>query len=240
MNFVRLTALGGLVGASLLFPVSAFAATFSLSPATETLNRGCNYSLKIELDSSGVKVDGADALLTYEPNKLSTSLSLITTGSLFADFPGTTVDDKKGSIRISGIGASDTAEAKKGTFATINFKVKADAPLGSTNVNFDFDPKAPTKTVDSNILETKTAKDILTGVTNGAYQIGSGSCGDGTEATLTASSASPTASAKPAVLGASTTSTGGSLPDSGLGTPTLVIGAIGILLLLFGFFGLFL
>jgi hypothetical protein len=248
MKCVRLGALIVVVGLFLsLSPSMISAATFSLSPSSGTWNRGCSYTVKVDMDSLTAAVDGADAILSYDPYKVTTSLTMITPGKLFSDYPGTTVDDKAGNIRISAINASGTAAPKKGTFATLTFKVKSDASLGVTSVALDFDSKNPTKTSDSNILEAKTAKDLLTKVTSGNFTVGTGSCesqavlGETKTSTVT-----PSPKAQPKVLGESTEAQGATseveetteLPSSGISTPTIVVGVIGVLLIMAGGLGL--
>lgn len=157
----------------ILTPTSAFAATLSLSPSTGTFNKGCSFTLTINVDTAGAQTDGTDAVIRFDPTRVSASN--INTGTIYNDFPGTNIDST-GKITISGLAAVSAPFQGSGTLATIDFTVPSVAPTGATALTFDFDSSNPTKTTDSNVIERNTVKDVLTSVTNGSYTIGSDSC----------------------------------------------------------------
>lgn len=163
--------------AFLVLPASSFAATLSLSPSSGTFNRGCNVSLRIELDTTGTNTDGTDVILNYDPAKFNIQTSSISNGSIYSDYPGNSVDASGGKISISGISSVSSPFNGKGTFATLNFKVGDNAPAGTAVLKFDFDPNDKTKTTDSNVVERGTIADVLNSVTDGNYTIGTGACG---------------------------------------------------------------
>lgn len=153
-------------------PALAWAATLSLSPATGAFNKGCQFDVKIELDTGGQDTDGTDAIILYDTSRLTATAP--TSGTIYPDYPGTNVDDQAGKITISGLASVTTAFKDVGTLATLHFSVKASAATGATLVRFDFEPGG--KTTDSNVVQRGTVQDILSSVTNGNYTIGTGAC----------------------------------------------------------------
>lgn len=232
-------------------PVFAQAATLSLNPATGTFNRGCSFSLNIELDTGGVQTDGTDAILKYDPTRF-TAIS-ITNGTIYPDYPGNSIDAQTGRINVSGLASPSQAFSSKGTLATINFVATQSAPTGTTPVTFDFDPNNKAKTTDSNVVERGTIVDVLSAVTNGNYTVGSGACGSGTSTTTTTTtggqgqtgtSTSLTSGGSKGGVGDSSTSgvplkdlnPGGTSP--GLTGPTMVLAVVGGFLTIVGILGL--
>jgi len=164
---------------ALLFsPATVTAATLSLSPASGTFNRNCNFPLNVVLDTQGAQTDGTDAILFYDSSRFSINTSSITSNTaVYPDFPGNNVDEAAGKITISGLASVATPFTGKGTLATLNFTVKDAAPTGATQITFDFDPNNKAKTTDSNVVERTTIADVLNSVVNGSYIIGTGACG---------------------------------------------------------------
>ncbi len=158
-------------------PASALAASLSLSPAVGTFNKGCTFSVDIKLDTGGSQTDGTDAILKYDNTKLTATS--ISSGTIYADYPGNSIDDTTGKITTSGLASVSSAFAGQGTLATINFTVKDTANTGATIVSFDFDPNNKTNTTDSNVVQRGTIADILASVLNGNYTIGTGTCTNG-------------------------------------------------------------
>ena len=165
-----------LIIAALILPQSAFAqaATLSLTPSSGTFNRSCNFTLDIRLDTAGAQTDGTDAILIYDSSRFSATS--ITSGNIYPDYPGNSIDDTSGKITISGLASISSAFSGQGSLATVNFTVKENAPTGATQVKFDFDSSDKAKTTDSNVVQRGTASDILNSVVNGSYTIGTGSC----------------------------------------------------------------
>lgn len=156
--------------------VYAQSATLSLSPSTGTFNKGCTFSLEVKLNTGGAQTDGTDAILLYDASRFSAT-SINPNLSVYPDFPGNSIDDTGGKIIISGIASISGSFSGNSTMATINFSVKDNAPVGASQVRFDFDPNDRAKTTDSNVVERGTVADILTSVVNGNYTIGAGTCG---------------------------------------------------------------
>lgn len=190
-----------------VFPSFAQAATLSLNPSSGVLNKGCEVSIKIDLNTQGVQTDGTDVIVTYPTALLSTSTAQITNGTIYPEYPGNSVDSQGGKISVSGISSVSSPYSGSGTFATIKFRVADSATTNAAvNINFDFDPNNKTKTTDTNVVERGTIADVLSAVTNGSYTIGTGSCASGV-------TPSPSSTA---IIGGQ----GQALPGSGTGTPS--------------------
>lgn len=162
----------------LAFPTLAYGASLNLSPATGTFNKSCNYAVDINLNTAGQNTDGTDAIIKFNPSQIT--VSSVTPGSIYPDYPTANPDNSKGTISISGLSSVSTPYNGSGKFATINLAVNSNASAGSQlQLTFDFDPNNKSKTTDSNVVQTATVVDILDSVTNGVYTIGSGSCAGG-------------------------------------------------------------
>lgn len=153
---------------------SSHKASLSLDLSSGATNRGCSFSVSVNLDTDGGRTDGTDAILLYDPSKL-TATSIVD-GHIYADYPADEIDSKNGKVIITGLAQVSSPFSSKGVLATINFKVKDAAPVGATQINFDFDPNNKTKHADSNVVENETVRDILDSVGNGSYTIGTGAC----------------------------------------------------------------
>lgn len=224
-------------------PVSALAATLSLSPSSGTFNRGCSFTLGINLDTAGAQTDGTDAILNFDPTRVSATT--ITPGTIYSDYPGTNIDST-GKITISGLASVAQPFAGSGVLATLAMTVPANAPTGVTQVTFDFDPLNPTKTTDSNVVERSTVRDVLASVTNGSYTIGTGACSAQTQTTTTGGSTTTGGTG-----GGTTVVTGGgyttpttvgtipvkTLPAAGSEILTFTLGIIGVTLTVLGILG---
>lgn len=181
INFLRKTVIASAIiivitVITFIFPSPVFAqnATLSLSPSSGTFNKACPFSLQINLNTAGVQTDGTDAILIYDTARFSATS--ISAGSIYADYPGSSIDEQVGKITISGLASVTTPFSGQGILATVNFKVKDEAQAGATQVKFDFDPQDKAKTTDSNVVERGTVADILNSVVNGNYVVGTGTC----------------------------------------------------------------
>ena len=159
---------------TVILPSSALAATLSVSPATGTFNKGCSVTLSINLNTVSAKTDGTDAILVYDPTRFSATSIL--NGTIYSDYPGSNIDSQTGRITVSGLASVNSPYTGSGTLATVNLTVLDAAPAGATAITFDFDPNNKAKTTDSNVVEQGTVADVLSGVTNGSFVIGAGSC----------------------------------------------------------------
>lgn len=222
---------------SFILPVStAFAdgPTLALSPATGTFNKGCNFTLTINVDTAGVQTDGTDVILFYDPTRLTANQ--INNGTIYSEYPGNSIDPQAGKITISGLASVSSPFTGSGVLATVDFSVLPNAPSGLTQAKFNFDPLNKGLTTDSNIVQRGTVTDVLNQVVNGGYTIGTGSCavqggpGVGGPGVGGPSSATPSATV--------TVSPVKTLPVSGSFETTQVLAIVGGALIVLGALGL--
>lgn len=235
-----------------ILPASALAATLTLSPPTGTFNRGCEFTVSIDLDTAGAQTDGTDAILRYDSSRFSTNNSKITPNtSMYPDFPGTSVDETSGTgkITISGLASVATPFTGKGSLATIRFTVLPNAQQTTSAMTFDFDPNDKAKTTDSNVVERGTVADVLSSVFNGNYTVGTGTtCGTGTTGTQTQTGSTGTVGQGQVGPGGTIATPSGTiiqqpiptktLPQAGSETLTYTIAILGSILAVLGVLGL--
>lgn len=111
------------------------------------------------------RTDGIDVVINYDPRILSVVKNspqgqTVSTGKIYTDYPLNIVDEQLGRIAVSGINSSIDGVIPKGEFGSVVFVPKRPGP---TKISFEF---TPSNTTDSNVIENKTAKDILDGVQN--------------------------------------------------------------------------
>jgi len=212
-------------------PSVALAATLSVSPAKATLNKGCAFTVAIHLDTQGTQTDGTDAILAYDPSRLTANPPILN-GTIYGDYPGSNIDSASGRITVSGLASVSSPFSGSGTLASINFTVQDNAPVGATAISFDFDPNNKAKTTDSNVVERGSVADVLSSVGNGSYTVGTGSCvGSGGTNPQGAPevTATPSATIQPG---------GGTLPPAGTEQLTYTIAIVGSILTVLGILGL--
>ncbi|MBU3957414.1 hypothetical protein KKI19_04045 [Patescibacteria group bacterium] len=201
----------------------------SLSPSTGIFNKGCSFSIDINLDTGGAQTDGTDAILFYDPTRFNATL--IRSGTIYSDYPGNSIDPQNGKITISGLASVSSAFAGSGVLATIDFIAQETAPEGVAQIKFDFDPNDKAKTTDSNVVERGTVADILTQITDGSYTIGAGSC-------VATGSAVPRGSTGDGVVVPTKVPPTKPLPQSADFQTTLMVGFVGSLMAILGIIGL--
>lgn len=214
--------------------LTASAATLSLSPSAGTFNKNCVFSLNILLNTANSQTDGTDAYLIYDASRF-TATSILN-GTTYSEYAGNSIDTTLGRVWVSGL-TSDQPFTGQGTFATVNFSVKATAPAGSSQIRFDFDPNDKTKTSDSNVIEhnNEAVIDVLSSVTDGSYTIGTG-----TACAATNPSSSPYLGqgAIGATSSASPSPSPEVLPPAGSAQLTVTLAIMGITLTILGILGL--
>lgn len=159
--------------------VLAAGSTLSLSPATGTFNKNCTFSLQVLLDTGGYDTAGTDVILLYDTTRFIANK--VSDGTIYPDYAGNIIDAQTGKVSISGVASAAGGSSFKGSgvLATVDFAVLADAPVGASQIKFDFDPNDKSKTSDTNVVEVGTMVETLNQVTNGNYAVGSGTCGTG-------------------------------------------------------------
>jgi len=159
-----------IVLSSLLFfllPSTISAATYSINPE---LSQTCTYSANVNLDTEGASVDGSDLVMLFDTSKLE--ILSVDNGSLFPTYVGKTINTTAGKISLTGLASVTQPVTGKGVFAKVNFKIKDGAPQEQTGLKFDFDPANPLKTTDSNVIESRTVRELLTQATGFDFLIG--------------------------------------------------------------------
>lgn len=145
----------------------------SLSPQRETFEVGETFFLRVNLNSLGYRISGADVILSYDPRLLevvdaddkTSGIQVVTFNKSLASYPVNKVDPKEGTIKFAVAFDPELSVSGEGTLATIVFKV---LKPGVAAINFDFTPSV---TTDSNVGLYGKAEDILSEVGNGKYTL---------------------------------------------------------------------
>lgn len=128
---------------------------------------GDTLAVEIRVSTGGHVVDGVDAVLKYDPKLIQVDAkSVFEKGSIFEEYPIVNIDNKDGIVRISGIGNDSKGFSGTGSLGIIHFVTKKP---GNATLSVEFEKGS---TTDSNIIETKTTRDILSSVTNLKLDIG--------------------------------------------------------------------
>jgi hypothetical protein len=114
--------------------------------STNTATVGQNIEVDLDLESNA-RINGVDVLIKYDPD----SLELVNPKA-----PLQTLVE----ITISAISNPNEEGVDKGTLGTLSFKTKKS---GSTTVSVIYEPNS---SKESNVIETKSGRDILNSVTN--------------------------------------------------------------------------
>lgn len=121
--------------------------------------------VQIRITTGGKLIDGVDVVIKYDASALDITNSDLSKGSIFGDYP--LLDVKKGLVKISGIATFNQASFNGlGVLATLNFKAKK---IGQTSVSINYTLGS---TTDSNLIQSKSATDILSSVDNLNLTIG--------------------------------------------------------------------
>jgi len=115
------------------------APSVSISPAASTVNKGDTFSVSINIDPDGNQVKGLELLLKFDSNSLQ--LGTVSIGGFLGSDPLPVINKKDntlGTLQLAyTVNPENPAVTASGTFATLNFTVKGNAPNGTTNLNFD-------------------------------------------------------------------------------------------------------
>lgn len=152
----------GLLLAFVVFATNTEAASLSFSPDSADVKAGNDLVVKIILDAdAGQLIDGADAIVKYDPNKLKTKE--IKAGTAFANI---VTKERKGRLQLSGLASTKgTLFTVPDTLATVSFEV---LESGKTGLSFDFTEGS---TVDSNVVLHGELRDVLVSVSSGQYTV---------------------------------------------------------------------
>lgn len=137
--------------------------SITLSVSQTIFKVGDKIPVSINIDSIKA-TDGADVIINYDP-KLLTVSKIAEVGKIYDDYPLNVFDNAAGKISISGISSNPSGAVAKGLFGTVILEAKAP---GKTQISVDF---VKNGTTDSNIIETKTSKELLGRVGNVEVEI---------------------------------------------------------------------
>lgn len=118
---------------SLVLPISVFAASLYLSPATGSYNMGQTFSVGVYVSSADQAMNAASGVISFPPDKLEV-VSLSKSGSiitLWVQEP--TFSNTLGTINFEGIVLNPGFTGSSGKIITLNFKTKA---IGSVPLTF--------------------------------------------------------------------------------------------------------
>lgn len=155
-------------------PSFSVGGTIKLDPSSGNKKVGETFPVNIKIDTAGKSIDGVDIFaLNYDSKVLevvdgdsAVDGIQINQGKIFPIFIGNKVDKEKGKITISGIVTPGEKGYKgAGVMATVNFKAIS---AGPAKINFDFNKDS---TVDTNMVEHGSAKEVLEGVQNASFII---------------------------------------------------------------------
>lgn len=140
-------------------------AIISLETSQTDFKVGEKINVTVNIESKKA-TDGIDLVIKYNPKELTVVPVDVDTkapflaGTIYSDYPLNSVDEKKGIISVSGISSLPEGVIPDGVLGTLTF-IASEA--GKSAVALEF---TPGNTTDTNVTETKTAKDILTSVKN--------------------------------------------------------------------------
>ena len=151
----------------------ASAATLEMSPSSANYRVGaaCGISVDIMADATSQNSNAADMELRFNPAEITIIDSIpgqpniqIANGDAYEGYVGNTVDTGTGIIRLTGFSVVSTLTSRK-RFATVFFQPKTGVTSTSFSIKFD----GAGSTLDSNVADSSTSLDLLTGVVNGSY-----------------------------------------------------------------------
>jgi hypothetical protein len=125
-----------------------------LSANKDSFKVGEEIELQVNLTTGEYSTDGTDVVLGFDPQSLEPMDKFFEKGSIYQDYPGVRKDLTKGTVFASGISVSSGFKGS-GVFGTFKFKAKK---VGKSIVELKFTKGL---TTDSNIIESKSAKDLL-------------------------------------------------------------------------------
>jgi len=133
--------------------------SFSLDSAQLKYKVGDQILVSADLSTGNNPVVGADLILHFDPTVLSLSKDSIVAGKAFSSYPLIDVDQKSGTVWISGVSEGTNNLNGVGNFAIMTFSAKL---KGSTTVSITYKDG---DTKDSNLVSDK-GEDVLKKIKN--------------------------------------------------------------------------
>ncbi len=154
------------------------AATLAFNPSSKSFEKGCERSINIDIDVSGQSSNAVDVEISFDPSKITildsdpgTAGVQIKPGNAYEVTLVNSVNNTTGEILFAAGSFASNLTSKR-VLATIEF-ISSDT---LNNAEFTFNYTGVGNTLDSNIAESSTSMDILSGVVNGNYSFISGLC----------------------------------------------------------------
>lgn len=162
---------------------TASAATFAISPSTQTFPRQCNRTVNILINASGQSSNAAEVFIDYNTSEVTIIDSnpsipgiQIRTGDAYETYIYNQVDTAAGRIRLAGASFINMLTSEK-IFGSIEFTTTA----GTNSSSFTIFVNPASPTTDSNIADSSTNLDLLSGTTNGSFTFVTGPCNPDTQ-----------------------------------------------------------
>lgn len=142
-------------------PVAQKPTEVTLKVDKASLKVGEKVTVSISLFSDKA-TDGTDLIISFDPKYLTPDqvINPVKVGTVYTSYPTNSLGSQKDRIIVSGITNQTNGVVPQGVFGSIVFTARAP---GKTLVNLDFTPGS---TADSNVIESKTGKDLLEKVNN--------------------------------------------------------------------------
>ncbi|MFA6421886.1 MAG: hypothetical protein WCV92_00550, partial [Candidatus Buchananbacteria bacterium] len=141
------------------------AANFSFD-AGGSLRQSCSETISVMMNTDGEIANSADAFIKYNSSQIT--VDDVLPGTAFNFYSDPIIDPDSGLIKFTGYGGKLSG---KGTFAYL--RLRTNPGVSNTRLSWDFTFGS---TTDSNIGRRSDAVDILTDVTNGNFDFGTGVC----------------------------------------------------------------
>lgn len=130
----------------------------SLQTSNPQVKVGEKFTVSINF-SSNTPSDGTDLIVLYDPALLSVIAPInnepVALGTLYNDYPINKLEANLGKITVSGVSNKIEGSVPNGLFGKIEFQAKS---AGISKIRLDFTPE---RTVDTNVIESATGKDVL-------------------------------------------------------------------------------
>ena len=138
-------------------------AALSFEPEQGSFQISQEFEVKIILNTGSFETDATDVRLKFDPQILA--VNKIQEGKIYDSYPAKRIDQQDGTIIINGITSLNKTFKGKGIFASIYFK---GLKSGKTSLILEY---APDSTIDSNVVASKIARDVLGGVGGASIEI---------------------------------------------------------------------
>lgn len=139
--------------------------SISLKAPKQVLKSGEKLTVTAYISSNDRKTDGTDVVINYDPKILSVEIigpekKVMAVSDIYSEYPSNNVGDNDGTLKVSGISNIPDGTAVNGVLGSVIFSAKG---KGKTAIVVQY---SPGETIESNMVETKTGRDLLGKVEN--------------------------------------------------------------------------